>query len=310
MKDKKFVHLYKLLPDMLTLLAICLGITSIRYALVGRFEVATMLIIFAAFLDGIDGRIARFLGSSSDFGANLDSLADVANFGVSPAIIVYLWSLHDIPFRGVGWAVVLIYVVCGVLRLARFNTSHTSVEGDDTRHKLSEAARAIYIHKHNFFVGVPIPAAALLVLTPMVSTFKLLPFYHFPPMVIALYMVFVGILMISHIPVFAGKYVKISSKSAKFVMALIWLAAMFVVITPWFTVPVLSLLYVVAMPIGFVYYYMRLRVLQELLQISNSRQQRRSGVQNLYYSSADSGTNGRTTINKSGSGRYIYKKDT
>lgn len=266
MRNKKFIHLYRLLPNMLTVLAICMGITSIRYALIGRFEIATTLVVFAAFLDTIDGRIARFFGSSSDFGAHLDSLADVANFGVSPAIIVYLWSLSRIPLYGVGWAVVLVYVICGILRLARFNVismTQPQQTGSTTNFMdpASEVEKSVYKHKRNFFVGIPIPAAALLILTPMMSTFKIFPNYDFSPIFIALYTVIIGSFMVMPIPVFAGKYTKIKPKFTTLIVTMVWAIAGLIVIIPWIVIPILSLVYVISMPFVCIYYHAHLKKL-------------------------------------------------
>ena len=121
MTPKKLnVPIQKLIPSIITILALCLGITSIRYSLDGKFNIAVALIIIAAFLDGLDGKIARLLNSTSEFGAQLDSLADLCNFGVAPGIAVYLWSLKEIPYKGVGWAIVLVYIACSALRRGFF----------------------------------------------------------------------------------------------------------------------------------------------------------------------------------------------
>lgn len=126
------IPLYKLMPNIVTILGLCIGITSIRYALDGKWTMAVGLIVIAAILDGIDGRLARLLNSTSKFGAELDSLVDVINFGVAPALINYLWILHEIPYKGVGWAVVLIYSACSTIRLARFNSNLDDAESKKT----------------------------------------------------------------------------------------------------------------------------------------------------------------------------------
>jgi CDP-diacylglycerol---serine O-phosphatidyltransferase len=259
-------------------LALCLGITSIRYAFDGRFEIASILVILASFLDGIDGRVARFLGHASDFGAHLDSLADIVNFGICPAIIVYLWSLNDISYRGIGWAVVLVYVSCGALRLARFNTSITNdsinminmntKDGKDS--KGQNNAKDLSKHKRNFFIGLPIPAAAILVLTPLMFTFKIFPSYQFSPIFIAFYTVIVGLSMVSSMPIFAGKYVKIAPKYVLFVKILAWSLAVLIIIEPWLVIPIFVILYVISVPFFACYYYIRLRKLHLLSDVVNA----------------------------------------
>ena len=273
-KKRKFVHLYKLLPNMLTLFAICLGITSIRYALIGKFEIATILVVFAVFLDSIDGRVARFLGSSSDFGAHLDSLADIINFGVSPAIIIYLWSLSSILF---GWGVVLIYVICGTLRLARFNVINIEYKErslNDThsvQHLNNEAYKMMVAkHQRNFFIGLPIPAAAVLMLVPMISTFKIFTEHSFSPIFITIYTILISLMMISSIPIFGGKYVKISPRLVPFIVAVIWFILGAIVIFPWFTIPILSIIYVCLIFIGCIYYRVKLKNLQKTINHSAS----------------------------------------
>ncbi len=140
-----------LAPNLITLIAICAGLTSIRLAIEGRFELAIAAIIFAAFLDALDGRVARLLKSSTRFGAEMDSLADFVNFGVAPAIVLYTWGLNEL--RSLGWIAALIFAICGCLRLARFNVM------------LDEPNRPKW--KNNFFVGMPAPAGAMVALLPV-----------------------------------------------------------------------------------------------------------------------------------------------
>ena len=146
--DKKSARM--LLPNMLTLIGVCIGLTSIRFALDGRFELAIIAIMFAALIDGLDGRIARLIKGTSKVGKELDSLTDVISFGVAPAFIMYFWTLSSLG--KIGWLISLIYVVCVALRLARFNIS--------TGSEVS--------WKDNFFQGVPSPAGGILVLTPLI----------------------------------------------------------------------------------------------------------------------------------------------
>ena len=148
-----------LVPNFITLLAICAGLTAIRLSTEGRVELAVGAIVFAAFLDGVDGRVARMIKGQSKFGAELDSLADFVNFGVAPGLILYFWQLHDL--NNVGWIASMIFAISGGLRLARFNATM------DDPNKPAFAA--------NFFTGVPAPAGAITVLLPIYLAFLGMP---------------------------------------------------------------------------------------------------------------------------------------
>ena len=178
------------LPNLVTLLAICLGLTGVRFAIEGHFDFAVYAIIVAAILDGLDGRIARALKGTSRFGAELDSLADFVDFGVAPALVLYLWSLHE--HRSIGWFAALIFAIAGALRLARFN-----VMIDDPNKPAWSA---------NFFVGMPAPAGAILVLLPIYLHFgvDMANDHAYVPFEIA-YVLFIAFLMVSRIPHFSGK---------------------------------------------------------------------------------------------------------
>ena len=178
-----------LVPNFFTLLGLCAGLTSIRMGIEGRYEMALLAIAFAAFLDGIDGRIARLLKASSRFGAELDSLADFVNFGVAPAFLLFNWGLHGMKL---GWVSVMIFALCSALRLARFNAAI-----DDEKPKWQS----------NFFSGMPTPAAAIVVL---------LPFYiheigfeniksAWMLSGVLLYTLFISFMMVSTIPTYSGK---------------------------------------------------------------------------------------------------------
>ena len=146
--DKKSARM--ILPNMLTLMGVCIGLSSIRFALDGRFEIAIIAIIFAALIDGLDGRIARLIKGTSKVGKELDSLTDVISFGVAPAFIMYFWKLNTLG--RFGWLLCLVYVICVALRLARFNVNSNQEPS----------------WKDNFFEGVPSPAGAILLLTPLI----------------------------------------------------------------------------------------------------------------------------------------------
>ena len=178
-----------LVPNVITLLAICAGLTAIRMAIEGRTELALGLIVFAAVLDGVDGRVARMIKGQSRFGAELDSLADFVNFGVAPALILYFWQLHDL--NNVGWISAMIFAISGGLRLARFNATM------DDPNKPAFAA--------NYFTGVPAPLGAICVLLPMYLVFIGAP--QLPAPITAVFTLAIAFLMVSRLPVFSGKMI-------------------------------------------------------------------------------------------------------
>lgn len=192
--------LFQLLPNVLTILAICAGLTAIRLGVQGDYVRSVLLILGAAIIDGIDGRLARLLRSSSKMGAELDSLADFLNFGVAAPLTLYFWALQDL--RGLGWISVLVFAVCCVIRLARFNVSAKSEEPRDSA----------------YFQGVPSPAGALLVMLPMYLSFAIADRAVLPDLAICLHMVLVGLLMISRLPTWSFKTTRISRENVKFVL--------------------------------------------------------------------------------------------
>ncbi|MCE2992691.1 MAG: CDP-diacylglycerol--serine O-phosphatidyltransferase [Alphaproteobacteria bacterium] len=234
------IHISKLLPSFVTILALCLGITSIRYAIDLKWNVAAALIVIAAILDAIDGRLARLLNASSNFGAQLDSIADIVSFGVAPAIVMYFWSLHSIPYKGIGWAVVLLFIACSALRLARFNSC---LDDESEKKKLQ-----------NFFTGVPMPAGAVLAILPMISTIDLMPniYSHW---FIAFYIGFVAALMISNLPTFSFKKVYIERKWLGPTFAMIATLIGGLILEPWFILPFLGILYLISIPISLYVYF-------------------------------------------------------
>ncbi|QRZ14375.1 CDP-diacylglycerol--serine O-phosphatidyltransferase (plasmid) [Paracoccus methylovorus] len=219
--------LVQLLPNMLTIVAVCAGLTAIRCGMQGEYMLAALLIIAAGILDGIDGRIARLLGSSSKIGAELDSLADFLNFGVAPPLILYFWALKD--FRGLGWISVLVFAVCCVIRLARFNVSTKS---DDP------------CRDSAYFEGIPSPAGALLVMLPMYVSFAFADRPVLPQILICLHMILVGLLLISHIPTWSFKTTKISRGNVKFLLVGVAFVGAALLTFAWVTLIALCLAYV------------------------------------------------------------------
>lgn len=217
------LHLLKLLPNLVSILALCAGLTAIRFAISGRIAEAVFLIALAAALDGLDGRLARMLKSESAIGAELDSLGDFVNFGVVPGLVLYLWGLRS--EIEIGWIALLVYAVCCMLRLARFNVgSRTAAPAEKTA-----------------FIGVPSPAGALLALMPIyvghVTDFRL------PALAVAAWMVAVGALMISRLRTPSLKRMTIAASYARYALVVAVAGVAALITYPWQTMLVLSLAY-------------------------------------------------------------------
>lgn len=238
-EERLRVPLYKLFPSFITIIGLCLGISSVRYALDQKMQIAVGLIIIAAFMDGIDGRLARFLNSTSSFGAHLDSLADIVSFGVAPAVVIYLWSLYEITYRGVGWAAVLFYITCSALRLARFN-----VQSENKKSSLAG----------NYFTGVPMPCAAMLSMLPMMFTFEIIDF-HFSPWIILCNLLVTSFLMVSTIPTFSFKKVDIEKKYVMLLFVAMAILISGIILEPWLVLPFIVAAYLISIPIGIYIYH-------------------------------------------------------
>lgn len=232
-------------PNMITLMALCLGLTAIRLAFEGKFEPAVIAIVAAAFLDGIDGRVARMLKGTSRFGAELDSLADFVNFGCAPALILYGFALKDL--RSVGWIVALIFAIAMALRLARFNAM------------LDDPNRPAW--KKDFFVGMPAPAGALTVLLPLYLHFLGLPMERWAAPVVLGYMLCIALLVVSTVPTFSGKTIgKRVPREAVLPIFLLGVAAFGLLISfPFESMVAAALGYLITLPIGAAQYRRRAR---------------------------------------------------
>ena len=223
-----------LVPNVITLLAICAGLTAIRLSTEGRMELAVAAIVFAAVLDGLDGRVARMIKGQSKFGAELDSLADFVNFGVAPGLILYFWQLHDL--NNGGWIAAMVFAISGGLRLARFNATM------DDPNKPAFAA--------NYFTGVPAPLGAITVLLPIYLAFLGVP--KPPAMLTAFYTLLIAFLMVSRLPVFSGKSVRMRVPPEMvlpvFVSVILFIALL--IGYPWHILSVGSVLYLLSLPAG------------------------------------------------------------
>jgi len=230
------VPLRRIVPSLVTLLALCAGLTSIRLSIEKRFDVAIAAIALAVFLDGIDGRVARLLRATSRFGAELDSLTDFVNFGVAPAILLFVWALGD--FGSLGWIAALIYAICCALRLARFNVAIDSTAKPEW--------------PADFFVGVPAPAGAVTVLLPVYAEFVGAPHGSWTAAVTFLYTLAIGFLMVSRLPTWSGKLVgrRIAREWVLPVFVGMVLAVALLVAYPWQVATVAALAYLVTLPLS------------------------------------------------------------
>jgi len=231
----KGLSLNHLLPNVLTVLALCSGLTAIRFALLEQWQPAVAAIIVAGVLDGLDGRLARLLGGGSKFGAELDSLADFLSFGAAPAVVIYTWSSHELG--SIGWTCSLFLAVCTALRLARFNTA------------LEDPDKPAFAY--NYFVGVPSPAGGILALLPMMISFEWTdgPFREAP--LTSIWMVVIGLLMVSKFPTFAFKKVKVPHAYVlpTLVGAGLFAAALFS--APWLTLIAVGIAYLALFPLSY-----------------------------------------------------------
>src|SRR5262245_24876529 len=223
-----------LVPNIITLLALCAGLTAIRLTIEGRIELALGAIVFAAVLDGIDGRVARMIKGQSRFGAELDSLADFVNFGVAPGLILYFWKLNELA--NVGWIAAMVFAISGGLRLARFNVA------------IDDPNKPAYAE--NFFTGVPAPAGALCVLLPIYL--GLLGAPEISSKVIVFYVLVIAFLMVSRLPVFSGKKigVRVPREMVLPVIVLVIFVIALLIGYPWHVLSAGTILFLCSLPLG------------------------------------------------------------
>lgn len=233
-----------LVPNFFTLLSLCAGLTAIRMAIEQRYEMAIALVVIAAALDGVDGRLARALKAQSKFGAELDSLADFVNFGVAPAVIVFVWGLT--PLKGFGWIAVLVFALAMGLRLARFNA-------------MIDVERPKW--QSNYFTGMPAPAGAITVLLPLYVHHLGLFDVQVWPVLVSLYVLVMAFLLVSTIPTFSGKLMG-ERISREYVMPMfVGVAAVVALLVtyPYGTLTLLTLLYLASIPVSYRRFQQRLR---------------------------------------------------
>ncbi len=233
--DKKSARV--ILPNMLTLIGVCIGLTSIRFALDEKFEFAIIAIIFAALIDGLDGRIARLIKGTSKVGKELDSLTDMISFGVAPAFILYFWKLNTLG--RFGWLLCLIYVICVALRLARFNVNSNQDPS----------------WRDNFFEGVPSPAGAILVLTPLIvslSGFNIIELNY--DVIVPIFFILTSFLLISKFPSYSFKKIVIPRRTTIFLLFSIVLFFGLLLIYTFNVIAISTIIYLLLLPISFFHY--------------------------------------------------------
>lgn len=226
-----------LLPNILTLGGVCLGISSIKFSIDGNYNLAVTLILFAAILDALDGRIARLIKGTSEFGKELDSLTDFVSFGIAPVFVLYFWELSN--YGKLGWAITLIYSVCCVLRLARFNLT-----------KVDENQE----WKKNFFEGIPSPAGGLLILMPLIYDLTDLNI-GFDIKILTPYLtIAIAILLVSKIPTLALKKISISPKTTVFLLLSIGIIIIALLFYTLKTLLVFGITYLLSIPVSIIIY--------------------------------------------------------
>ncbi len=209
----------RIFPNILTLLALCAGLTAILYGMNGDWARAVIALVISAMLDGVDGRVARLLRSTTKFGAELDSLADAISFGVAPAMLMYQWVMSGAG--GIGWALCVLHVVCCVLRLARFNTMVGQPD--------------LPAWAHNYFTGVPAPGGAGLSIMPLILWLYTGSDVFDEPVVVGAFLLGSSVLMVSRVPVYSGKHVRLKPFLVLPLMILIGITAGFLVTDPFAT---------------------------------------------------------------------------
>ena len=233
--DKKSARV--ILPNMLTLIGVCIGLSSIRFALDEKFEFAIIAIIFAALIDGLDGRIARLIKGTSKVGKELDSLTDVISFGVAPAFIMYFWKLNELG--RFGWLLCLIYVICVALRLARFNVNSSQEPS----------------WKDNFFEGVPSPAGGILVLTPLIISLTGFDYFVLDyNLIVPTFFGVISFLLISKFPSYSFKKIVIPRRTTIFLLFGIVLFFGLLLVYTFNVIAISSIIYLFLLPISFLHY--------------------------------------------------------
>lgn len=242
-KDKAYLPLIRLLPNIVTISGLCIGLSAIRFAIEEDWVRAVSMLLFAGFLDGIDGRLARFLNSTSEFGAELDSLIDFVNFGIVPGFIIYMWLNSFADIRGFDWGMVMFFAICMALRLARFNVALNKEVVNPTLAKY-------------FFRGIPAPCGAAMAVLPMVLSFEFGDDYFFTnPFLIISYVFVLAVLAASTVPTISIKKIPIRNEYVYLTLMVLGLIVIGLLSNPWFTLAVVGTVYGFSIPVTVFFYY-------------------------------------------------------
>ena len=227
-----------ILPNIFTLIGVCIGISSIKFAFDGKFEISILAIIIAAVIDGLDGRIARLIKGASKVGKELDSLTDVISFGVAPAFIMYFWKLNELG--RLGWLICLIYIICVALRLARFNVNSENEPS----------------WRDNFFEGIPSPAGGVLVLLPLAFSFSELKFININYNIfVPIFFILISVLLISKIPTYSLKKIIVPRRMTIFLLFIVVLYFGLLLIYTFNTVVISGIFYILVIPASIIHFY-------------------------------------------------------
>jgi CDP-diacylglycerol--serine O-phosphatidyltransferase len=241
-----FMPLVGLLPNLVTIIGLCAGLSAIRFAIEGDLIKSVSLLLFAGFLDGIDGRLARFLNSSSEFGAQLDSLVDFVNFGVVPGFIIYMWVNAVADIKGFDWGLVLFFSICMSLRLARFNVA--------LNHEKKDPVLTKY-----FFQGIPAPCGAAMAMLPLVLFFEFGEGYFFSdPKVVLSYCFALAVLVASTVPTISIKRIPVKNEFVYLTLIILGLITTGLLIKPWFTLAIVGSVYVISIPVT-TFFYLKIK---------------------------------------------------
>jgi CDP-diacylglycerol--serine O-phosphatidyltransferase len=234
--ESSYFPLIRLLPNLVTMASLCIGLSAIRFSIQGEFIKATSFLLLAGFMDGIDGRLARFFNSSSDFGAQLDSLADFINFGVVPGFIIYMWIGSYADVRGLNWALVLFFAVCSAIRLARFNV--------DMAKKVVNPILEKY-----FFKGIPAPCGAAMAMLPMVLFYEFGEGFYTEPFLVITYVAVLAVLMASRIPTISIKKIPIKNEYIYLTLLILGSIIIGLLVEPWLALAVIGITYGLSIPV-------------------------------------------------------------
>lgn len=239
---KSSFALVKLLPNIVTIFGLCLGAFGFKYAIMAKWELAITFLFLSSLLDTVDGCLARVFDASSKFGAELDSLSDFFNFSVVPSFTLYLWKLHEI--KAIGWSATLFFLICGIIRLARFN--------------VSEEETLVSSQGYKFFKGIPTPMASGLILAPIMLSFLKDRFpgitFDFSSVFLIIYTSCISVLMVTNIPTISFQKTKIDRDYLFLFLAIISLLIISLILEPWIVIPTISLFYLLSLPWTFFLY--------------------------------------------------------